>query len=262
MFGWRGKVGAISPSLAEGKNYEFYRVVPEGVLLVEWCLPPVTRIVAEEIDRALAGLEEGVDVLTGVEVGVILVGGTAPFYAKGPAYTREVRDRLRKRTATPLIMSVDNVVAGLQAVGARRIAVASPYPDPINEKMRAYLAASGLEIIGLHGLGYESNHQISLLPREASFHAACEVFRRYPEADAIYLPCPRWPTVENIQPLEKDLGVPVITATQVDIWGALRALGIHASITGYGGLLASLARRDSTPSPPLPPAGKGRGKSR
>lgn len=246
MFGWRGKVGAISPSLAEGKNYEFYKVVPEGLLLVEWSLPPVSRIVPSQIDRALAGLEEGVDVLSGVEVGVILVGGTAPFYTKGPAYAREVHEKLRKRTAIPLIMSVDNVVEGLRAVGARRIAVASPYPDPVNEKMCGYLAQAGIEVIGLLGLGYERNHEISLLPPSASFQAARKVFREHPQADGIYLPCPRWPTVENIRPLERDLGVPVVTATQVDIWGALRALDVHAPITGFGRLLASLARADRT----------------
>jgi len=44
----------------------------------------------------------------------------------------------------------------------------------------------------------------------------------------------RWPTVRSIEPLEKELGVPVVTSAQAAAWKALTMLGIHEvpAVTG------------------------------
>jgi maleate cis-trans isomerase len=42
-----------------------------------------------------------------------------------------------------------------------------------------------------------------------------------------------------IERLEQDLGKPVLSTSQVSIWGALKKIGYAGSIAGYGGLLRS-----------------------
>ena len=58
----------------------------------------------------------------------------------------------------------------------------------------------------------------------------------HPDADAVVLTANVWRTLEVIEPLEQDLGKPVITANQATIWAALRILGVGAVKGRYGSL--------------------------
>jgi maleate isomerase len=66
-----------------------------------------------------------------------------------------------------------------------------------------------------------------------------------PQADAIYIACPRWPTVDIIAALEADTGKPVVAAAAAMVWGALRALKIMDCQSGYGRLMDSLHAQTS-----------------
>ena len=45
-----------------------------------------------------------------------------------------------------------------------------------------------------------------------------------------------------IERLEQDIGKPVLSTTQVSIWGALKKIGYTGSIAGFGGLMAVFGR--------------------
>jgi maleate cis-trans isomerase len=45
-----------------------------------------------------------------------------------------------------------------------------------------------------------------------------------------------------IEPLEQDLGKPVITGNQATMWHAMRLAGVQESIAGYGRLLRTQLR--------------------
>ena len=49
-----------------------------------------------------------------------------------------------------------------------------------------------------------------------------------PAAEAIFVSCTNLPTYDIIDPLERELGIPVLTANQVTLWAALRLAGIAA----------------------------------
>ena len=47
--------------------------------------------------------------------------------------------------------------------------------------------------------------------------------------------------MDIIERLEQDLGKPVLSTSQVSIWGALKKIGYTGSIPGYGKLLRLFA---------------------
>jgi maleate isomerase len=49
-----------------------------------------------------------------------------------------------------------------------------------------------------------------------------------PDADAIVVSCTNVPTYDLIAPLEAELGKPIVSANQVTMWAALRAVGLSA----------------------------------
>ena len=60
------------------------------------------------------------------------------------------------------------------------------------------------------------------------------------EADGIFIPCPRWPTIGDVALLEEETGKPVITSSLACIWHALKLIDIKENVSGYGRLMASL----------------------
>jgi maleate cis-trans isomerase len=80
---------------------------------------------------------------------------------------------------------------------------------------------------------------------DAAFNLARSLAKEYPEADAIYIACPRWPSVDIIAPLEADTGKAVIAAPAAMVWGALKALKIMDCRPGYGRLMESLRTNSS-----------------
>jgi maleate cis-trans isomerase len=57
---------------------------------------------------------------------------------------------LIERTArVPAVATSRSVVAALRSFGAQRISVATPYPEWNNQRLRAYLAAQGFEVLNL-----------------------------------------------------------------------------------------------------------------
>jgi len=75
------------------------------------------------------------------------------------------------------------------------------------------------------------------LPPYASYRLAKQAFLEFPETDAIWISCPLWPTVRNIERLEYDTGKPVVTSVTANIWAAYREMHIKEPTKGYGKLL-------------------------
>ena len=59
-----------------------------------------------------------------------------------------------------------------------------------------------------------------------------------PGADTLWLAWPHRPTVDVIEPLERALGINVMSSAQAIIWESLRRCGIFEPIHGFGRLLA------------------------
>ena len=89
------------------------------------------------------------------------------------------------------------------------------------------MSIDGLRCMNVHGLAQFSRSVVYKLVRGVN----------NPDAECVFISCTNFPTIDIIEVLEKDLGKPVITANQALLWSALRKLGVHGSIDGYGQLL-------------------------
>ena len=61
------------------------------------------------------------------------------------------------------------------------------------------------------------------------------------DRECVFVPCPRWPTITDVDLLEHEIGKPVVTNCQAYIWHALKMAKVKQSVTGYSRLIASLA---------------------
>lgn len=240
-YGWRARIGHISPAILDTSGEEMRKLLPEGVLHVGLTISePIQTLGEEQAAAAFARLVEAGKKLAAEKVDVLICGGAPVALSKGPAGDAELTDLLCRSTNLPVVTANGAVVDGLRAIGARTVIVVSPFIEARNREIQNFLQISGFKVPATKGLGLVQNIDFASQSPDAAFQLARGLAREHAEADAIYIACPRWPSVDIIAPLEADTGMAVIAAPAAMIWGALKAIRIMDCKPGFGRLMESL----------------------
>lgn len=135
--------------------------------------------------------------------------------------------------STPTTL-VSGAVAALRAVGARRIAVATPYIDEINRLEADFLGREGFEIAAIEGLQVVDGEAMGRIAPGYIRDFAISIDR--PDADAIFVSCSAIRTIDVLQEIEDRVGKPVICSNQAMLWHCLRLAGVMDAIPNLGSL--------------------------
>jgi maleate cis-trans isomerase len=237
MYGWRARIGFINPSSTmDTPIYDFYRMAPPGVTMVGTNMG-IRILNDQDIARALEALDRVAETYRKERVDIVVLGGSPPVILGGIGSEKKLAERMERASGTQATTSQAAAVEALKALGVKGVAVASPFDQHQNGKLKEYLEASGFKVPAIGGLG-ALLEEIAFLPTEKCYKLAMDVVRQAKnEANGIYLPCAQWPhAVENIAVLEQDTGLPVVTSLQAMLWYCLRRLGIRDQIKGFGRL--------------------------
>ncbi len=236
-YGWRAKIGLIIPSTNTINEPEFWRLAPEGVTVHTGRATSTGEFSEAYFQRLREAANRCADDLATAEVDVIAYGCTSGSIV---CPLEEIVADIGSRTGVPTIATAGSVVAALRALNVRRVAVATPYVDFINEAEREFLTRYGFEVTSLHGLRLgetqAERRSIGRVPPEHVYRMARRVDR--PEAEAIFISCTNLATLDVIARIEADLGKPVVTSNQACFWNCLRLAGVPDRIEGHGRLLS------------------------
>jgi maleate isomerase len=230
MVDWQRKLGLIVPSWNTVNEYEVQRVAVPAMSLHTMRIKH-TADTEENLVWMGTQVPGAAQLLAHAKVDVICYGCAGGGFLKGPDYDRQISRDIEEATGIPGVTSSAATVDAFRALGVERISLASPYEPWMNEKVRLYLKASGIEILAMKGLGTQAH--ASFTP-EQNAELAAEVDRA--EAQAIFISCSNFRTLEIIEPLEQRLGKPVITSNMASLWGMLRILGDRRPVAGAGRL--------------------------
>ncbi|MEU4117213.1 Asp/Glu racemase [Kitasatospora sp. NPDC028055] len=197
--------------------------------------PEQLRAMDGESDRCAAELSDA-------RVDVIGYACLVAVMATGPGYHREAEQRLHRRTVengapAPVVTSAGALVAGLRALGARKVAMVTPYLRPLAATVVDYLGGEGIEVLDHAALEIADNldvaaHDAARLPGIAKGLA-------HGDADAVVLSaCVQMPSLSAVEEAEQLLGKPVVSAAICTTHQLLRALGLPAVAPGAGHLLS------------------------
>jgi maleate isomerase len=238
MYGWRGKIGFVCPAISDTVLLEYYRVLPEGVLITTVDLK-IQNLVETELVAAANRIEEAIQVLEYEQVQAFLVGGTPPITRMGFEADRRIIEQIHALTGKPASTEPTFEVEALRSLSVTRIAMVSPFAQALNQQLKSYYEYAGFEVVVVKELGIVKPGDIAKQRFNASYLLSKEAFLEAKGmVDAVFIACPRWPTVRSIGPLEMDLGVPVVTSAQAAAWKALTMLGIREVPAGFGQLFA------------------------
>jgi len=229
-------IGLISPNLTEDTLVDVYKMLPEGTRIEGRALK-VGRFTDEEFQRAEQAFSYLVRQLARLPLDFLMVTGELFLSYKGPGSDRQILELVKQITPTPASTVLTAVVRGCQALGLKRVAMASPFPEDQDEGLVRFLAHDGIEVVAFRGLGCTNFNLIWDLSPETGYDLATSLVREHSDVDGVYMPCNKWRTVSVIERIENDTGKPVVTNTQAWVWEALRTMGMKISIPGYGRLL-------------------------
>ncbi len=240
-YGWRARIGHIAPAILDTSAEELRKLLPEGVLHVGLTIAePIQTLSSEQAASAFERMVDAGKRLAGEQVDAIVCGGGPVALSRGSDGNAELAILLRRETKLPVVMANDAVVEALRLFRARSVVAVSPFAEARNREIRNFLEASGFQVCAAEGLGLTKNIDFANQSADAAYALARKAAAANPEAEAIYIACPRWPVVEIVAALEADTGKPVVAAAAAMVWGALRLLSIGDCQPGYGRLMDSL----------------------
>jgi maleate isomerase len=134
---------------------------------------------------------------------------------------------LREQCDVPCSTTATAAVNAFRAVGAKKIAMATPYQDWVNQKEKDFFEGSGFQIVNVAGLGLTGFDVCELHP-EAFYSFAKSQDR--PNADILFLSCMGLRSLEILPRLEQDLGKPVLSSNQVTLWELMNLAGLPTDV--------------------------------
>ena len=234
LYGQRAKIGLVIPSNNTVIEPELWAMRPDGVtvhgnrILTRGNTPEGIFEMEKSAERAVNELRAG-------QMSVIVYACLATSLVKGLAWTREVATKITGDTGAPASTAATATFEALQALGVRKVAVASPYPDRIQALLPPFIAEFGLDLVSTRNLGIQNSLELWKIPGDQVRDFARSVDVQ--EAEAVCIVATDLPTIAEIAALERELGKPVVTTNQAILWKALTLAGVSDPIPGYGRLL-------------------------
>jgi maleate isomerase len=126
---------------------------------------------------------------------------------------------------------------GLAAIGATRIALLTPYLDAAHALVLDFFAREQIDVVVARNLGLDGDLEMNRLAPEFLIETGARLVAGA-DVDALFISCTGVRTRRVIDPLERRIGMPVLSSNQSLAWDLLRLAGDGELLEGRGRLLA------------------------
>jgi maleate isomerase len=238
-FGWRKRIGLLSPTVIETAAYDFYRLAPDGVSMCATTSNIEHWSTENFKQHVLDPIVASVKYLASRHVDYIIHTGMPVVTTRGKGFEEQLVKQIEDVTGLPATTSIRSAIRALAHLGVHNVAVVTPYPRELHASALAFLRASGFQVVGEHTMDVVFKQLQDVTPAQIAATTA-RVLAALPSAEGVYIPCNQWSAADAAPLIERATGVPVVSGAHADYWEAFRSLGINDRIEGHGRLMASL----------------------
>jgi maleate isomerase len=196
----------------------------------------------ESLDRMVADSDRCASELSDARVDVIAYACLVALMARGAGAHEEIEKHLGEVVEangghSPIVSSAGALIRTLQRQGIERVAIMTPYMPPLTKLVADYIEAYGIEVVDSLSLAVADNVEVGRLPQaDLIDHARGLDLGR--AQTLIASACVQMPSLEVLDELESDHGLPVISAATATAAEVLDVLGLDRAVPGAGSLLA------------------------
>lgn len=254
------RVGMIVPSSNLTMETELPRMLrdreqlrPEERFTFHSSRMRMKHVTPEELARMNAQTERASLELADARPHVVASACLVAIMAQGPGYHRSAEGQIAgvlqgEGLDVPVVSSAGALLRALQALGARKIAMVTPYMKPLTKLVADYVEDAGVEVCDALSLEVSDNLAVAALDPQALREHWRNVDTS--EADVLVLSaCVQMPSLAAIQPVEDAAGLPVVSAATATVFTILSELGLDPVVPGAGRLLSGEVRMDPAPRP-------------
>ncbi len=240
------QLGYVIPHLYTDMDaYQFYRVAPEGMMLLTTGLNLKEYSLAAVEDN-LPALWSAFDLLASKKVDRLSLSGVPVASALGRKKMREILAEAESRTGIACDTDLEAHIATLEHLGATRIAIVTRWPEAVNSALTRYLGEAGIEVIASRSRARtlaQNKYSSAADDHELALELGREVLRAAPDAQALLMPGGLWFAIHAVPMLEAEFGRPVLLNILSTTWAALHSAGermLHRPDPRWGRVLASI----------------------
>jgi maleate isomerase len=154
-------------------------------------------------------------------------------------YDAAIKRRMTAGAGVPSLTSAEAIGQAVRALGARRIALVSPYSQEVIGRAQRYFENRyGLEVVAMEGFGATDSYAIGALSADRATEAFTRLDR--PEIEVLVVPGGNFPTMRCIAEWEQQFHKPVITTNQAALWAMMGVMNIATPLSGLGRLLEQM----------------------
>jgi arylmalonate decarboxylase len=231
-------VGLIFPPLDYPIPADAKELFPRGVRFISNGVGLPGGMTYEGYEEAIPRVLPRAQDLANEGADLISVFGSSITFYRGAQFNKQLTDQVTKLTGRPATTQSNGLVDGLKHVNARRVALATAYTDDVTQRLQIFLEEHGFQVVSAKGLGYQR------IPAGAAtqpilHELGVAAIGRADKPDALVMSCGALRTLDLIVPLEKDIGVPVVSSTPHGLWHCARLVGLDARVEGFGMVMAA-----------------------
>jgi arylmalonate decarboxylase len=221
-----GNVPTDGPALYSKKARFIARGLGLGEITPTGFASVIGSIVGKARELAAAGAQS-----------ISLMGTSLSFY-QGAEANRKLVAAIGESTGLPATTMSNAVVRALKMTGVKRVALATAYIDDLNARLVAFLQAEGFEVSAVEGLAVTNVRGVGEVRPERLMNLVERVFHSDRSAQGVLISCGGLLTLDILSPLERRLGVPVVSSSPAGFWDVVQRAGIDPRVPGYGRLFA------------------------
>ena len=217
-------------------------VIPEEFFTFHSARMRMTHVSPEQLAAMNVQTGRAAQEIADARPDAVVTACLVAIMAQGPGYhctaEAEIADAWPgDLVAPPVVSSAGALLSALRALGARRVAMVTPYLPSLTQLVLEYIESDGFEVVDAVSLGVADNLEVARLdPAQLPKHVEQLDLSR---ADALILSaCVQMPSFPAIASVERAVDIPVVTAAGATCFEMLRSLGRRTEIPGGGHLLS------------------------
>lgn len=193
-----------------------------------------TRIFLEQVTREAEivmlerDLPKALRLIKTTAPDVVVFGCTSAGSLDGLNQDAAIGKTIEEETGAKAVTVVAAVLSELRALGAKKIAVLTPYREELTRTVTQCVLEGGYSVVHSAGMGLLENREIGEVPPETII-AFVESQMRGVHADCLFLSCTNWRAWATLEVLSRRLELPVISSNQATA-AAVRRLGSRSAL--------------------------------
>lgn len=183
--------------------------------------PPRTLLL-EDLPAYADATLEAVEPYADEQLDLVIYGCTAAGFLGGPAGNASMVYELCARTGASVVSTAGAMVDVLHKEGVSETAVVTPYLQPVNDGLRAYLESSGISVETLNSFFCKTTAELGAITEDQVLDLVLRTVT--PQSKSLFIACSQLPTLHTVTALRAKLDIPVWSSIQATAWAAADAL--------------------------------------